>query len=238
MKIKLTLSFLICSFSGVMIQAQISHQVFDELLQKYVNQTGRVNYSGFKADEAKLDKYLSVLKTNHPDKKTWTRNERLSYWINAYNAFTIKAILEEYPIQSITELADGNIWDVKWIKIGSNMYSLNGIEHEVIRTNFKEPRIHFAVNCAANSCPPLLNKAYQAASLEQQLQEQADAFINNKSFNILEPNDLVLSKIFEWYADDFGSLQEYINPFTGIRINPNASITFAPYDWSLNQVNK
>ncbi len=238
MKIKLSLSLLLCLFTALMIQAQISHQVFDELLQKHVSQTGRVNYKGFKADEAKLDKYLSVLKTNHPDKKTWSRNERLSYWINAYNAFTIKAILEEYPIQSITDLANGNIWDVKWIKIGSNTYSLNGIEHDIIRTNFKEPRIHFAVNCAANSCPPLLNQAYQAASLEQQLQEQASAFINNRNYNILGANDLVLSKIFEWYADDFGSIQTYVNPFTRIQIAPNASITFAPYDWSLNQINK
>lgn len=238
MKIKLSLSFLIGLFTALMVQAQISHQVFDELLQKHVSQTGRVNYKGFKADEAKLDKYLSVLKTNHPDKKTWSKDERLSYWINAYNAFTIKAILEEYPIQSITDLANGNVWDVKWIKIGSNTYSLNGIEHEIIRTNFKEPRIHFAVNCAANSCPPLLNQAYNAANLEQQLQEQATAFINNRNYNVLGPNDLVLSKIFEWYADDFGSLQAYVNPFTRIRIAPNASITFAPYDWSLNQVNK
>ena len=159
------------SLSTKMATAQISHQVFDNLLSTHVTDTGTVNYMAFKKDQFKLDKYLATLRSNHPS-ESWTKNERLAYWINAYNAFTIKLILDNMPVKSILDIHDGKAWDVEWIKLGNKTYSLNYIENKIIRPVFKEPRIHFAVNCAAKSCPPLLNRAYSAKTLDEQLENQ------------------------------------------------------------------
>jgi len=210
-----------------------SHEAFDQLLQKYVNDAGKVNYKGLKADKATLDAYCKLLADN-PVQEAWSRNEKLAYWINAYNAFTLKVIVDNFPTKSILNLDGGKTWDVRRIQIGDKKYSLNIIENDIIRPKFQEPRIHFAVNCAAKSCPPLWNHAYTADNLESALESRARAFINNSSYNTLSGNKARLSKIFDWYGADFGDLRAYLNKYADNQLDASASIRFNEYDWDLN----
>ena len=173
------------------------------------------------------------MKNNAPQ-STWSKEEQLAYWINAYNAFTVKLILDNPSVKSIKDLHGGKPWDVKWIKIGTKTYSLNGIENDIIRPQFKEPRIHFAVNCAAKSCPPLLNKAWTAQNLNTNLEQQAKLFINNTKFNQITANEVKVSRIFEWYSSDFGNLIDYLNKYSSVKINAKAKVTFIDYNWALN----
>ncbi len=214
--------------------AKVNHTEWDALLQKYVNNTGNVNYAALKSDQANLNNYLKIISQNTPQ-SNWTKSEKLAYWINAYNAFTIKLIVDNYPVKSIKDLKGGNPWDEKWIKIREKTYSLNNIENDIIRPTFKEPRIHFAVNCAAASCPPLLNKAWTAQNLEANLANQTRQFINNTKYNQLSSSAIKVSKIFDWYGGDFGNLISYLNKYTETPIKSNAKVSFAEYDWSLNE---
>jgi hypothetical protein len=210
------------------------HSAWNSLLYQYVSSTGQVNYKNFKADEASLQDYLDDLSA-HPPQENWNKNEKLAYWINAYNAFTIKLIIDHYPVSSITDLHGGKPWDVKWIKLGDTQYSLNNIENDIIRPKFGDARIHFAVNCAAKSCPPLLNEAFLANKLNSQLEQQTKKFINNVSYNQISDNSITISKIFDWYKADFSpSLVDYINEYASTRISEGANIKFKEYDWSLN----
>jgi len=210
------------------------HSTWDQLLRKYVSAEGRVNYAGFKTDKAKLNTYLAHLRSN-PVKKDWPKAEKMAYWINAYNAFTIKLIVDKYPVGSIMDLHDGKVWDVKWIKLGDRIYSLNQIENDILRPVYKDARIHFAVNCAAKSCPPLLNRAWTADNLGRYFDQQAKAFINNGKYNKIDASSVQISKIFEWYAGDFGNMVEYLNKYSTIKINKNAKVSYREYDWALNE---
>ncbi len=211
-----------------------SHESWDKLLRQYVSETGKVNYSGFKKDKAKLESYLDILQKN-PPQNDWSRAEKMAFWINAYNAFTVKLIVDNYPISSIMKLDGGKPWDRKWINIGGKTYSLNNIENDILRPQFKDPRIHFAVNCAAKSCPPLLNRAWTAANLESNFEKQARAFINNPGFNKISEKEVEVSKIFDWYSGDFGNLIDYLNKYSNTKINANAKVKFREYDWALNE---
>ena len=211
----------------------LSHQVWDELLRKYVNASGKVNYGGFKNDKAKLQTYLNLLK-NNPPQSNWPRNKAMAFWINAYNAFTIKLIVDNYPVSSITKLDGGKPWDRKWIKIGEKTYSLNNIENDILRPKYKDARIHFAVNCAAKSCPPILNRAWTADNLNRNFEKQAKAFINDQNFNKIAVKKIQISKIFEWYASDFGNLIDYLNKYSNTKINSNARVEYLEYNWDLN----
>lgn len=214
-------------------QPPFSHDAWDQLLRKYVTSTGNVNYSGFKADEAQLDAYLKSLADN-PIQDGWSRGKKMAYWINAYNAFTVKLIVQNYPVSSITKLHGGKPWDHKWINLGGKTYTLNNIENDILRPVYKDARIHFAVNCAAKSCPPLLNRAWTASNLEANFEKQAKAFINSSKFNSIEANSIKVSKIFEWYAKDFGNLVDYLNKYSTTKIDANAQIGYKEYDWALN----
>lgn len=217
------------------IPAAPTHQNWDKLLRKYVTASGKVNYKGFKADQAALQAYLDELASN-PIQSSWTRNEKMAYWINAYNAFTIKLIVDNYPTQSITKLHGGKPWDVKWIKLGDKTYTLNNIENDILRPQYKDARIHFAVNCAALSCPPIINKAWTAQNLKSTLNAQAKKFINNTKYNTITADKVVISKIFEWYAVDFGSsIIDYLNKYSNTKINPNATVEYMEYNWGLNE---
>jgi len=209
------------------------HSMFNSLLKTYVNGAGKVNYTGLKKDEAKLDAYLALLAEDAPD-GDWSRNEALTYWLNAYNAFTLKLILKNHPVQKITDLHNGKPWDVKWIKLEGNTYSLNQIEHDIIRPRYKDPRIHFAVVCAATSCPPLANSAFSAGIVNKQLDKLTRSFVNNKKFNQVE-GDVKVSKIFEWYAEDFGDVRTYLNKYLAANIPEGTEIGYAAYDWGLNE---
>ncbi len=208
------------------------HSAFNSLLTAYVSASGLVNYTGLKKDEAKLDAYIKNLSDN-PVASGWSKNEQLAYWINAYNAATIKLILKNFPVKKIIDLDGGKPWDVKWIKLGGKTYSLNQIEHEIIRPQFKDARIHFAVNCAAKSCPPLANKAYTAGNVQSLLESQTKAFLNNSKYNSISANELKLSKIFDWYKEDFGNVATYVKKYKS-EVSGDASVSFFEYDWALN----
>lgn len=212
----------------------LSHQIWDELLQKYVSSTGKVNYAGMKKEKVKLQQYLDLLAAN-PVQNSWSRNKKMAYWINAYNAFTVKLIVDHYPVSSITKIHSGKPWSKKWIKLGSETYSLDQIENEILRPRYKDARIHFAVNCAAKSCPPLLNKAWTAENLEANFEKQARNFINNSNYNKIGEKKVQISKIFEWYAGDFDNIINYLNKYAQITIKSNAKVTYLEYDWALNE---
>jgi hypothetical protein len=220
-----------------LISAQVSHTQWDQLLQQHVTSKGEVDYNGMKADKAKLKSYIDVLKKNTPE-AAWKKEEIMAYWINAYNAFTIWLILERNENETIMNIEGGKAWDLKFIQLGGSTYSLNNIENDILRKDFKEPRIHFAVNCAAKSCPKLNNKAFTAANLNQEMNRLAKEFVNNSSKNQLSPNAAKVSKIFEWYKGDFtmnGSLIDYLNKYALTNISSNAPVTYMEYDWNLNK---
>jgi len=222
--------------SKAIMHAKVDHQQWNQLLQKHVSASGQVNYQGMKQNIAQLDSYLKELAAL-PPQNDWTKNETMAYWINAYNAFTVKLILNHYPLKSIMEVNNGKAWDLKFIKIDGQEYSLNDIEHDILRKNYKDPRIHFAVNCASISCPKLYNKAFSADLLEKQLNQLSKSFINNASKNSLQKERIKISKLFEWYKDDFsmkGSVIDFLNQYAEIDINSNAQISYKAYDWNLN----
>ena len=214
-----------------------SHSAFDALLKKYVTASGSVNYNGFKTDKSKLIEYIGVLSKNAPT-TSWTKNEKLAYWINLYNASTIQLILKNSIPKSIMDINDGKAWDIKFIKSGSKTLSLNQIENDIIRPTFKEPRIHFAVNCAAVSCPKILNGAFYPHILDKQLESATKKFINNKVKNSISNSSIQISSIFDWYAVDFGgksNLINYFNKYSLVKINSSANVSFKEYNWNLNR---
>ena len=214
-----------------------SHSGFNALLAKYVSATGKVNYDGFKTEKSKLDEYIKLLAENSPTEK-WTKNEKLAYWINLYNAATIQLILKNYPVKSIMNINNGKAWDLKFVKSGDKTLTLNQIENEIIRPTFKDARIHFALNCAAQSCPKLLNAAFYAHILDKQLDTATKKFINNSVKNQISENSVKISKIFEWYAVDFGEqkgLIDYLNKYSNTNISSKAKISFIEYNWDLNK---
>lgn len=211
---------------------EIDHRSFDQLLKKYVSSTGIVDYKGLKSQEAALDKYLAELGKEIPNAK-WSRNASLAYWLNAYNAFTLKLILKNYPVKSIQDINGGKPWDLKWINLAGKSYTLNNIENDIIRPTYKDPRIHFALVCAAKSCPPLLNEAFIETNVDKLLDARAKNFINS-SANDISASKVNLVKIFDWYQADFGNVISFLNKYASTKINPGASISYKEYDWSLN----
>ncbi len=215
--------------------AKPDHSMWDDLLRKHVSAEGRVNYRGFKSDRTLLDQYLQYLQGN-PLQAGWSRNEKLTYWINAYNAFTVDLILQHYPLQSIMDLEKP--WDQKFITLGDKKYSLNQIEHQIVRPQFREPRIHFALVCAAVSCPKLLNRSYRPEDLNQQLENQTRYFLNSSGKNKLSAQKVEVSQLFNWYGEDFtaeGSIVDFLNRYADIKIAADAEVIFAEYDWALNE---
>ena len=213
----------------------ISHEAWNSLVSKYVSSSGKVNYKGFISEKNQLQSYLDLLSKN-PPASSWSQKAQLAYWINAYNAFTVKLILDNYPLKSIIDL--GKPWDKAFINIGGKTYTLNQIEHETIRKQFNEPRIHFAVNCASVSCPKLLNEAYTVAKLESQLTAQTKSYLNNPAENVLSTSSVELSSLFDWYEEDFtksGTVIDFVNKYASTKVNAGAAISYKEYNWSLNE---
>lgn len=244
----LTLSSVSCfgqkSFSKSSATAP-DHDQWDELLKKYVSKAGVVNYKGFIKDSVELNKYLKLLSDNAPDRKKWSDEEQIAYWINAYNAFTVQLIIRHYPLKSIKEIGGkipfvNSTWDVKFINIGGTVMDLNNVEHGILRKEFKEPRIHYAVNCASVSCPILRNEAYTAAKLNSQLDDQGKLFFNDSSRNkISSSKEASLSKIMDWYGGDFKkggkTVIDHVNKYSKTKLDKKAKISYLTYDWNLNE---
>ena len=221
-----------------------SNVAYNDLLSKYVDMDGNVNYRGFITERAKFEAYLAHLNKYSPT-SDWSTEQRLAYWINTYNAFTIKLIIDNYPLESITDLHPffyipgiNTVWHEEFFQIRNEDMSLDHIEHKILRVEFKDARIHFAINCASKSCPKLRNEAYEAVKIGHQLDDQARSFINNPEKNKIESGKLGLSKIFSWFKNDFetsGSIISFINRFSSTTISNDAEIDYLPYDWSLNE---
>ncbi|MFC1883946.1 DUF547 domain-containing protein [Thermodesulfobacteriota bacterium] len=227
---------------GMAKEIKIDNSIYEELLNKYVK-NGIVDYRGFKNEEKKLDQYLKVLEHNNPE--LFSKKEQFAFYVNAYNAWTIKLILTKYPdVNSIKDLGGlfSSPWKKKIVRINGKVLTLDNIEHDILRPIHKDPRVHFAVNCASKSCPPLRSEPYKGAELDRQLDEMAIAFINNPSRNRLEGDILWVSKIFSWYDEDFGDdlkafILKYAEGDLKRRLNEKGNkikIKYLEYDWSLN----
>nr|WP_321226957.1 DUF547 domain-containing protein [uncultured Psychroserpens sp.] len=215
----------------------IDHSQWNDLLQKHVSEEGNVNYKGFKADKTKFKAYLDMLSKN-PPQDSWSKDETLAYWMNAYNAFTVKLILDNYPTKSIKDI-DGP-WNQRFIKIGEKWYTLNDVEHKIIR-KMDEPRIHFALVCAAVSCPRLYNKAFTSKNLETDLDLLTRGFLNDPTKNEFSEDSIEISKIFKWYGGDFKNdgqdLIDFFNKYTDVKISSKAKKSYKDYNWNLNEQN-
>jgi len=237
------LCFLIMGLTTTAFAVQgVDHSLYSGLLKKYVKD-GVVNYQGFKNEESVLDKYLKVLEA--VDSKTLSRNEQFAFFINAYNAWTIKLILSGYPgIRSIKDMGSlfKSPWKKKISRIDGKIITLDDIEHNILRPRFKDPRVHFAINCAAKSCPPLRSEPYRVGDLEQQLEEMTRAFINDLKNNRLEDNTLYVSSIFKWFKEDFNKniidfFLKYAKEDLKEQLEANKekiNVKYLDYDWSLN----
>jgi len=211
-----------------------NHEALDAMLKKYVSKEGNVNYSGIKSNWSSLRAYIASLGQNMPT-DAWSQEEKLSYWMNAYNAMTIDLILRNYPLESIKDIKDP--WDQRFWKLGEKWYNLNEIEHEILR-KMGDARIHFGINCASYSCPPLLNEAFTASKVDAQLDMLSRKFINDATRNTITNDRVDVSKIFTWFAKDFktdGSLIDFLNRYATTSISENAKVRYRDYDWTLNK---
>lgn len=221
-------------YHGNDIVEQFNHNIFDQLLKNNISANGYTNYKGFIKSKPIFKSYLTSLSENIPTEK-WTKEDKLAYWMNTYNAFTIKLIIDNYPIKSIKYIK--NAWDSRFFKLGNKWYNLSDIEHKILR-KMNDPRIHFGINCASYSCPPLLSRAFTAATVNNDLNYLAHQFINDKKRNIISENSIQVSKIFQWFSKDFkteGSLIDYLNKYSDITIKSNAKKSFKKYNWNLNE---
>ena len=224
--------------------SEFSHELFDQVLRKYVNAQGRVDYAGLKSDSGTLESYLNLLAVNAPSDKA-TFQTGLAFWINAYNALTIKGVLDHYPITSVrkVKLFGGFFSRIKF-QVGGRSYTLDNIEHDIIRYEFSDPRIHFALVCASLGCPILESRAFVPETLEKRLDNATANFINNPEKVRLDRENsvLYLSQIFEWYAEDFEDthssvinfISEYLPEVDAAFLEEEVKIQYLEYDWSLN----
>ena len=225
------------------------HSAFDTLLRAHVAD-GRVDYDAFKAAPS-FPGYLDQLARADP--AALPERERLAFWINAYNAYTIQLINkhgERQSIRNINKTLGLNLpgpWKEKIVRAGGGVYHLDHVEHEIIRKSFREPRIHFALVCAARGCPALRPEAYTGAKLEEQLDDQARAFLlrsPDKNRVDVAARTVHLSPILEWYREDFGGTREALGrylagyhpegPARSLLRSGSFEVKLTDYDWSLN----
>jgi len=229
--------------------------IFTDLLRDHV-EDGRVDYPSLCAD-ARFKTYLGQLSATDPDTLP-DDHVRLAFWINAYNAFTLEVICDNYPVKSINDLHFGGlivgtvtkktVWHKKFIVINGEKMSLDHIEHDIVRPEFQDPRAHFGLVCASVSCPPLRTEAFEGDMLDAQLDDQARIFFSQpgKNYFDLDEKTAYLSKILDWFSNDFGENDEEILLFVSqyladhlaaaIRRDPAAwDIKHTEYDWGLNE---
>ena len=250
MKMIMLMLFLTLMY-GLAVNASASEMtdpvsVFDTILSRYVSENGLVDYEKLKEDD-EFKKYIEYLSHTDPDDLPSDKH-RLAFWINAYNAFVLQGVLEEYPIKSVLDVGwiPHSFFKRKKFETKNGEITLQALENEKLREAFREPRIHFAINCASMSCPKLLRDAYSAGKLEEQLEAQAVSFINDRSRNYLDRENgvLYLSHIFKWYEGDFVTSGEKIEDYVAKYLNQDdakfvrnneVTIQYLDYDWGLNK---
>lgn len=245
-------------------QFDSQYTAWDGLVKKHVkwlpdNKQSRVDYAGFKADRAELKKVLDAMTAvSKVDFDAWPKPERMAFLINAYNAFTVELILTQYPdLKSIKDLGSfvSSPWKKKFFKLLGEERFLDWIEHEQLRPNYAEPRVHAAVNCASIGCPALRNEAFTAAKLEAQLEDGMQRFMGDRTRNRVQNGRLEVSSIFKWFREDFEKghrgfakvedvFARYAPQLTddaGDQAKLKAkslAVNFLDYDWSLNAVGR
>lgn len=225
-----------------------SHALFDAVLKQRVKNS-RVDYAGLKAHPEDLNRYLSQVTTvSKAEFKKWSETEQIAFLSNAYNAYTLKLIIDHYPLKSIKDI--GNIingpWDQPVVKLFGETINLNTVEHKILRVDYAEPRLHFVLVCAAKGCPPLRGEAYVGARLEEQLVDQAKQFLAESAKNRIAATErtVYLSPIFKWYGGDFekksGSVLAALKPYWPEKATATEGfkIRYTDYDWSLNEQSK
>ena len=233
--------------------AAFDHTPWDEILQVYAKEGGRkFDYSGLKREEAKLDTYLEAL--SKADIGTLEKNEILALFSNAYNAYTVKTVLEQVSndgtpqIQSIRDISD--VFDLEENNVGGFKLSLNNIEHNILRPFFKDPRLHFAVNCASTSCPPMPTRAFTGKNVDEQFEALTRTTLSSPNYIRVQGNRLEVTKLMEWYGSDFVTvgykgaekdLASFILKYANDEVrnwietqDTPVPIEFMNYDWTLN----
>ena len=228
----------------------ISHEQWQQILDEYLvvdhaSGINRVDYQALQEEGLEeLDDYLEAMAAIDP--RNYRRSEQFAYWINLYNAVTVKLIAENYPVDSITELGEAALafgpWDDALINVAGKALSLNDIEHRILRPLWNDHRIHFAVNCASIGCPNLSTEAFTRLNQERLLEQAARDYLQHPRGLRFEEGALILSSIFDWYKEDFGAsrserlqtLSEYLPQTLVDQVkNHQGSIDYQ-YDWQLN----
>ncbi len=236
---------LLCSFLAAMLSgcapsvkpASTAWQAsYATLLTRYVQPNG-VRYAAWKASPADVAMLQQVTTTIGESAAPGDPKASLAYYLDAYNAWMLRLMLAEYP--TLGPLArDPDFFKMERIRVAGKKLSLDLLENEIIRAQYHEPRVHFALNCASKSCPPLRATPYSTGDLEAALQAQATAYLNDPNAVTEAAGKLVLSQIFEWFADDFtkaaGTVPKFIAPFRTIPLTAT-EVTYREYDWSLNE---
>ncbi len=231
--------------------AVVDHAPWQRFLDIYVgtDESGlnRVAYADIAdPDKQALAAYIESLRLTQIDR--FGRSEQLAYWINLYNALTVKLVVDFYPVDSIRDIVDkielfeGDVFTRKLIDIDGEPISLNDIEHRILRPIWKDPRLHYAVNCASVGCPNLARRAYTGANAEELLEAGARAYVNSRRGVRFESGGMIVSKIYGWFDEDFGGdeagvivhLRSYAEPALAARLAANPAIVGYEYDWRLN----
>ena len=222
------------------------HKAFDEILKSHVK-SNRVDYAALKANPMKLNAYLGQLAAvEEAEFYKWGEQQQLAMLINLYNAATLKLVIDHYPVKSIKNIGGlfKRPWDIKSLTLFGESTTLGHVEHGLLRKKYSEPRIHFAIVCAAEGCPPLRARAYTAAQLDSQLEEQGRAFLRDSGKNRVDAANrtVYLSKIFDWFEEDFekdGSVIDFVAPYfapaDSKALRSHFKIKYTDYDWSLNK---
>ena len=229
----------------------IDHKPWQKILDKYLQSdhpsgVNRFHYSQVSADDKKALKiYLSQLRSIDP--RAYRRSEQMAYWINLYNALTVDLILDNYPVKSIKKVGKGLFsfgpWDDDIVRIAGNKLTLNDIEHKILRPLWKDPRIHYAVNCASYGCPNLVTKVFTASNTDFLLNQSARDYVNHSRGVRFEDGNLIVSSIYHWYSEDFGGhdqkliehLKKYAEPQLKQKLDQYQGPIDHEYDWSLNE---
>jgi len=230
--------------------AAVDHSSWDAFLARYLSTDAaginRVDYGSVTPeDQANLDAYLGSLQ--QVQTTSLTRDQQLAFWINLYNAKTVDIVLDAYPVESILKIKDGILptgpWKRKVVTVDGESLSLNDIEHRIIRPVFREARIHYALNCAAQSCPNLAPRAWRAEGLDQAFTEAERAYVNDpRGITVGPDGTLTLSKIYIWFQEDFGKneaevlsrLKNFAKPALREKLQGRTSVDNYVYDWALN----
>ena len=237
----------------------VDHSAWDRMLKAYVKPDGtglnRLDYAAFKKnDHQALKAYVKSLEATQVSKLS--RNEQFAFWANLYNAKTIDVVLDHYPVTSIRKITikssllgflkksvgAGGPWKAKIMTVGGEKLSLDDVEHGIMRPIFRDPRVHYAVNCASVGCPNLRTKAFTGANLEAELDAGAREYINSPRGVAISGGDVTASSIYKWFQSDFGGSEagvlkhvaQYAEPKLKAKLKRANSVSSYEYDWALN----